>query len=142
MPAKPARQPSPSPVRSSPIAEGDLANLDFLAEASAVVVNLVPDKNGVIKLPRNVVGNCDDYAWWTQCAKRLESGAVARGLGLLKEARCTQVIKNPGGMLTWLFKKIARGYGVSLNRLRPLQPEGVQIGFGPVSTKSTTLSHL
>ena len=36
--------------------EGDFANLDFLADASAVVVNLVPDKNGVIKLPRGAVG--------------------------------------------------------------------------------------
>jgi len=47
--------------------------------------------------------------------KRLGTGAVDRGLGLLKEARQYQEIKNPGGMLTWFFQKTARQYGISLN---------------------------
>src|SRR5262249_367365 len=37
-------------------ATADFANLDFLADASAVIVNLVPDKNGVVTLPRKAIG--------------------------------------------------------------------------------------
>lgn len=37
-------------------AGGDFANLDFLAEASAVLVNLVPDKDGTIVLKRELLG--------------------------------------------------------------------------------------
>lgn len=61
------------------------------------------------------LGSDDDRAWWTQCVKRLGIGAVDRALGLLKEARQTQAIRNPGGLLTRLFQKIAQEYGVSLN---------------------------
>lgn len=61
------------------------------------------------------LGSDDDRAWWTQCVKRLGIGAVDRALGLLKEARQTQTIRNPGGLLTRLFQKIAQEYGVSLN---------------------------
>jgi hypothetical protein len=35
---------------------GNFANLDFLADASAVLTNLVPDKDGVIKLARKDLG--------------------------------------------------------------------------------------
>jgi hypothetical protein len=35
---------------------GDFADLDFLADASAVVVNLVPDKEGVVKVGRKAIG--------------------------------------------------------------------------------------
>ncbi len=35
---------------------GDFANLDFLAEASAVFVNIVPDKDGKIVLKRDLLG--------------------------------------------------------------------------------------
>ena len=35
---------------------GDFANLDFLSEASTVALNLVPNKDGVVKLTRNEVG--------------------------------------------------------------------------------------
>jgi hypothetical protein len=38
-------------------ATGDFANLDFLAEASAVVVNLVPAKDGVVKVERKAIGS-------------------------------------------------------------------------------------
>ncbi len=54
--AKSAAPAAPSPAPSAPQFVGDFANLDFLADASAVVVNLVPDKDGVIKLPRSAVG--------------------------------------------------------------------------------------
>lgn len=35
---------------------GNFADLDFLADASAVLVNLVPDKDGVVRLPRKALG--------------------------------------------------------------------------------------
>jgi len=76
---------------------------------------LAPGLRSQIERIIEAVGGTEDHAWWTQCAKRLGSGAVDRGLGLLKEARQHQEIKNPGGMLTWLFQKIAKEYGVSLN---------------------------
>jgi hypothetical protein len=38
------------------IATGDFANLDFLADASAVVVNLVPDKDGMVGVARKAIG--------------------------------------------------------------------------------------
>jgi hypothetical protein len=61
------------------------------------------------------LGSDDDRVWWTQCVRRLGNGAVDRALGLLKEARQTQTIRNPGGLLTRLFQKIADEYGVALN---------------------------
>ncbi|MFM7150186.1 MAG: hypothetical protein ACKO23_10120, partial [Gemmataceae bacterium] len=45
-PPESASKPAPPP------AGGDFANLDFLANASAVLVNLVPDKNGVVRVAR------------------------------------------------------------------------------------------
>ncbi len=35
---------------------GDFANLDFLYDASATLVNLVPDKEGLVKIPRKALG--------------------------------------------------------------------------------------
>jgi len=34
----------------------DFANLDFLAQASAVLVNLVPDEHGIVSVPREQIG--------------------------------------------------------------------------------------
>jgi hypothetical protein len=45
----------PSPA-APPATGGDFADLDFLYDASAVAVNLTPDKEGVIKLPRKDLG--------------------------------------------------------------------------------------
>lgn len=42
---------------SGPAAGGDFANLDFLTEASAVFVNLVPDKDGKITIKREALGS-------------------------------------------------------------------------------------
>lgn len=52
-PATNLRQNNPEGARPS---AGDFANLDFLADASAVVVNLVPDKDGLVKVPRKLIG--------------------------------------------------------------------------------------
>ena len=80
---------------------------------------LAPGLRCQIERITEAVGGGEDQAWWTQYSKRLGSRAVDRGLGLLlgllKEARHHQEIKNPGGMLTWLFQKIAREQEVSLN---------------------------
>src|SRR5205823_10771625 len=55
--------PPPSEAAPAPHAEagriaaaGDFANRDFLADASAVVVNLVPDKDGIVKIARKAIG--------------------------------------------------------------------------------------
>ncbi|MFO0937498.1 MAG: hypothetical protein U0798_13390 [Gemmataceae bacterium] len=63
----------------------------------------------------DAIGSNDDRVWWTRCVKQLGRGAVDRALGLLKESRQTQDIRNPGGLLTRLFQKIAQEYGVSLH---------------------------
>ena len=76
---------------------------------------LTPEVFDCVERIVEAVGSADDRAWWTQCVKRLGRGAVDRGLGLLKEARQSQDIRNPGGLLTRLFQKIAQEYGVSLN---------------------------
>ncbi len=41
----------------APAAVGNFANLDFLAETSAVLVNLLPDKDGVIEIKRDALGD-------------------------------------------------------------------------------------
>lgn len=76
---------------------------------------LSPDVFDQVERIVEAVGSGDDRVWWTQCVKRLGRGAVDRGLGLLKEARQTQDIRNPGGLLTRLFQTFAQEYGVSLN---------------------------
>src|SRR5262249_37660452 len=40
----------------APGAGGNFANLDFLAETAAVLVNLLPDKDGLIEIPREALG--------------------------------------------------------------------------------------
>ena len=46
----------PAAPQAAPQA-GNLINLDFLASGSAVLVNLVPDKEGVIVIPKDALGN-------------------------------------------------------------------------------------
>ena len=41
---------------NAPPGSGDFANLDFLADGSAVLLNLTPDKDGVVKLTRKDLG--------------------------------------------------------------------------------------
>jgi hypothetical protein len=59
-------------------------------------------------------GNAASRPWWTQCALRLGPGPVDRALGQLKEARQRNRVRNPGGLLTKIFKDIAAEAGVSL----------------------------
>lgn len=75
---------------------------------------LAPEVLGQVERIVEALGSGDDRVWWAQCVRRLGRGAVDRALGLLKEARQTQDIRNPGGLLTRLFQKIAGEYGVSL----------------------------
>lgn len=60
------------------------------------------------------VGSDDDRVWWARCVETLGRGAVDRGLGLLKEAKATGKVTNPGGLLTKFFKDIAAESGESL----------------------------
>jgi hypothetical protein len=77
--------------------------------------DLAPVLLGQVDRIVEAVGGDDDRTWWTHCVRRLGAGAVDRGLGLLKEARQTQTIRNPGGLLTRLFQRIAEENGVALN---------------------------
>lgn len=45
-----------APSAPPPAAGGNFANLDFLAEASVALINLVPDKNGVVEISRDGLG--------------------------------------------------------------------------------------
>src|SRR5262245_32133479 len=56
VPAPPAPATPPSAGKPAPGAGGDFADLDFLADASAVLVNLVPDKDGIVRIARNKIG--------------------------------------------------------------------------------------
>ena len=58
------------------------------------------------------VGGDDDRVWWIRCVDILGRGAIDRGLGLLKEAKQTGGVKNPGGLLTKFLKDIAAEAGV------------------------------
>jgi hypothetical protein len=61
----PKGEPAPSRMESKPDSRfaagvapgGDFANFDFLAEASAVILNRVPDKDGVVKVSRKEIGS-------------------------------------------------------------------------------------
>lgn len=75
---------------------------------------LAPSLRDQIERIIETVGSADDRPWWTQCVNRLGVGAVDRAVGLLKEARQTQDVHNPGGLLTWYFQKIAKEYDISL----------------------------
>jgi hypothetical protein len=56
--APPVNIPAPATPPPAPPAPGgaDFSNLDFLADAATVAVNLIPDKDGVVRLPRKDVG--------------------------------------------------------------------------------------
>jgi hypothetical protein len=54
-PASPA-PPPPGSAEAGTVAGGDFADLDFLAEQAAVLVNLVPDKDGVVRIARAKIG--------------------------------------------------------------------------------------
>ncbi|MFO0809053.1 MAG: hypothetical protein U0746_10550 [Gemmataceae bacterium] len=77
--------------------------------------NLTPAILALVDRIVRATGNADDRPWWTQCALRLGPGPVGRALGQLKEARQLTHVKNPGGLLTKIFKDIAAESGVSLN---------------------------
>ena len=55
-----------------------------------------------------------DRLWWVQCRRRLAPGPVDRALGLLKEARQAKAVRNPGGFLTTILKRVAMEMEISL----------------------------
>lgn len=57
-PSRPATDSATGGGRAPGMSERDaeFANLDFLADASAVLTNLIPDKNGVVKISRKALG--------------------------------------------------------------------------------------
>jgi hypothetical protein len=58
VPVPPPAAPATSPPMESAgaAAGGDFADLDFLADSTAVLVNLVPDKDGVVRIARAKIG--------------------------------------------------------------------------------------
>ena len=75
---------------------------------------LAPGVAESVRRIAEAVGGDEDSVWWARCAERLGRGAVDRALGLLKEARQTGAVRNPGGLLTKFFKDIAAEGGVAL----------------------------
>src|SRR5262249_62177478 len=55
-PAAPSPATPPPAESAAAAAGGDFAHLDFLADPSAVLVNLVPDKDGVVRIARSKIG--------------------------------------------------------------------------------------
>jgi hypothetical protein len=55
-PATPAESPREHSKMMAPSQDSAFADLDFLAEPAAVLVNLVPDKDGVVRIARNKIG--------------------------------------------------------------------------------------
>ncbi len=55
-PAAPAPTTPPPSESAAAGTGGDFADLDFLADPAAVLVNLVPDKDGVVRIPRKEIG--------------------------------------------------------------------------------------
>ena len=91
----PPRQDTPVPAHAA----------EDLSPALVALVDRISD----------AVGSGADRPWWTQCVKRLGPGAVDRTLGQLKEARQLSSIRNPGGLLTKIFKDIAIEAGITLH---------------------------
>jgi hypothetical protein len=56
VPAPPAAATPPPTESAAAGAGGDFADLDFLADPAAVLVNLVPDKDGVVRIARSKIG--------------------------------------------------------------------------------------
>ena len=75
---------------------------------------LAPSVTDLVDRIIRATGNSADRLWWTQCATRLRPGAVDRALGQLKEATHLSCVRNPGALLTKIFKDIATETGVAL----------------------------
>jgi hypothetical protein len=88
----------------------------------AAAEELSPAVECLVERIIEATGNADDRPWWIQCAKRLGQGGVDRSLGQLKETRKLRPVKNPGAMLTKIFKDVALESGIALKD-EPLAPE-------------------
>ena len=75
---------------------------------------LEPSVTLYLDLIAEAVGTKDDSVWWTYCIRRLGTGAVDRALGQLKEATRMSTVRNRGGLLTKIFKDIAKESGEAL----------------------------
>ncbi len=75
---------------------------------------LTPAVEALVDRIIEATGNAEDRPWWTQCAKRLGQGPVDRALGQLKETCQLRKVRNPGAMLSKIFKDLAKESGLSL----------------------------
>lgn len=77
--------------------------------------SLTPAVADLVRRIAEATGNANDRVWWAQCAERLGPGAVDRALGQLKEVRAAGRLRNPGGLLTKIFKDLAEEQGIVLH---------------------------
>lgn len=61
------------------------------------------------------VGSRDDTLWWTKCADVLGRDLIYQGLSQLKDAATVQRVRNVGGLLTKIFKDLARHHNLTLH---------------------------
>lgn len=95
----PVRPKVPPPLRAAPEDAFSAAQVERIVEA---------------------VNGAKDRAWWATCVRLLGPHAADRALGQLREARTGGVVRNPGGLLTKIFKDIAAERGIELwSRPRP-----------------------
>lgn len=59
-PAMAASMSPPPPPAQAALAAGAFANLDFLANPAAVLVNLKPDEKGIVRIPREAVAHANN----------------------------------------------------------------------------------
>lgn len=93
---------------------GTVANRPYTIPHNAAE-ELSPQLTLLVDRIAQAIGGDEDRIWWSQCVRRLGAGAVDRALGQLKEARHLYQVKNPGGLLTKIFKDIATEAGIVLN---------------------------
>jgi hypothetical protein len=84
------------------------------APAAWGVHHLSEEARGLVERIVEQVGSRADSLWWARCVERLGRGGVDRALGQLKEAAARGGVRNPGGLLTKIFKDIAAETGVGL----------------------------
>src|SRR5262249_54550917 len=75
---------------------------------------LSPEEADLVQSILQETGSSGDRFWWGQCVKRLGRESVYRALGQFREAKSLATVKNPGGLLTKIFKDIALEQGVAL----------------------------
>jgi len=79
-------------------------------------VNLDPAVGPVVDDIVEQVGSRDDVLWWRKCAEVLGPELVYQALTQLKDAQHgPKPVRNRGGLLTKIFKDLARRHKLTLH---------------------------